>query len=100
DKRHLQQETNRTQLVQAVADAVNDLIEAVTGIKLAITHVTLYVPPTRFVDIVHCEDRVFRNRLVPHMAKLQASFGIAATEEIWKQHKRLVHYHHHNKNDF
>ncbi|KAG6949546.1 hypothetical protein JG688_00014572, partial [Phytophthora aleatoria] len=67
DKRHLQQETNRTQLVQDIADAVGALIEAVTCINLATNHDTRGVPPTPSVDIVHCEDRAFRDPLVPHM---------------------------------
>ncbi|KAG6946924.1 hypothetical protein JG687_00016438 [Phytophthora cactorum] len=90
DKQHLQQETNRTQLVQAVADAVGDLIEAVTSITLAINQDTRVVPPSRPVDIVPCEDKVFRDLLVPHRAKLQASFGIAAAKKIWNQRKRLT----------
>ncbi|KAF1781382.1 hypothetical protein GQ600_9587 [Phytophthora cactorum] len=92
----LKQEKNQTQHVQAVADAVGDLIEAVASIKLAINHDTRDVPPTRSVNIVHCEGRVFRDLLVPHMVKLQAIFGIASTKEIWNQLKRIVH-HHHNK---
>ncbi|KAG6964532.1 hypothetical protein JG687_00005915, partial [Phytophthora cactorum] len=90
EKRHLQQEKNQTQHVQAVADAVGDLIEAVASIKLAINHDTRDVPPTRSVNIVHCEGRVFRDLLVPHMVKLQAIFGIASTKEIWNQLKRIT----------
>ncbi|KAF1785699.1 hypothetical protein GQ600_13811 [Phytophthora cactorum] len=60
DKQHLQQETNRTQLVQAVAGAVGDLIEAVTNITLAITTIPVMY---HFTSCRHraCEDKLWHS---------------------------------------